>query len=886
MSSETPKTIRREDYRAPDYRIETVELEFDLAEDVTRVKARLRVRRNGDEVRPLVLDGDEVELVALALDGRRLGEGEYRLDDSSLTIPEPPEAFTLDIETAVCPAANTKLSGLYVSKGVFCTQCEAEGFRRITFFLDRPDVLAVYRTTIRAERAKCPVLLSNGNLVEEGALADGRHFAVWHDPFPKPSYLFALVAGDLTCREDSFVTRSGREVALRIFCEHGKEERTAHAMNSLKRAMRWDEDRFGFEYDLDLFNIVAVSDFNMGAMENKSLNVFNDKAILADPETATDADYAYIDKVVAHEYFHNWTGDRITCRDWFQLSLKEGLTVFRDQEYSSDTRSRPVERIHDVRGLRGRQFIEDAGPLAHPVRPDSYIEINNFYTATVYDKGAEVIRMMHSILGEDGFQKGMRLYVERHDGEAATCDDFVAAMEDANDADLGQFTLWYSQAGTPEVTVEGRYEDGAYALTLEQRLRPTPGQPDKKPMHIPIAVGLLDAQGSGIPLRLEGEPAGAAATTRVLPLSEPRQSFRFPGVPEPRALSVNRTFSAPINIRHAQSGAERAFLMAHDEDPFARWEAGQQFATELLLKRASGDASPFDPAFVEAVGHILDDGRLDPAFAAEAISLPGEDYLAERMAVVDVEAVHAAREALRQEVATALRHLLVRVFEANRQTGPYSPDPAQSGRRALKNAALGFLGALAGRDGELRGLISGQFREAGNMTDRIAALRILVDLDAPERQDALEAFYDRFRDEPLALDKWFALQAVSALPDTLSRVEGLLSHPAFSIRNPNKVRALVGSFTAANPLRYHAGDGSGYAFHAERTLELDPVNPQVAARLLAPLGRWRRFDQGRQAKMKEALNRILRAPKLSRDVYEIASKSLGTRRGGILSTGR
>ncbi len=883
MNAVQPKAIRREDYRPPDYRIETVDLVFDLSPSETRVKATLGIKAAHDRAggaRPLVLDGDELTLIALALDGKPLGRGDYALDEKSLTIARPPAAFTLEIETEIAPEANTKLSGLYRSNGVYCTQCEAEGFRRITYFLDRPDVMAVYRTTIRADGKACPVLLSNGNLVEQGALDGGRHFAVWHDPFPKPSYLFALVAGDLACREDTFTTRSGRGVKLRIFVEHGKVPRTAYAMDALKRAMRWDEERFGLEYDLDLFNIVAVSDFNMGAMENKSLNVFNDKYILADPETATDTDYAGIETVVAHEYFHNWTGDRITCRDWFQLSLKEGLTVFRDQEFSSDMRSRPVERIGVVRGLRAAQFPEDSGPLAHPVRPDSYIEINNFYTATVYQKGSEVIRMMHTLLGEEGFQKGMKLYVQRHDGEAATCDQFVAAMEDANGADLGQFKLWYSQAGTPELEIAGRYDarTGAYDLDVLQRVPPTPGQPEKKPMHIPLAVGLVDAQGRGIPLRLDGE-AGPAAETRVLPVKAARQTFRFVNVPEPRALSVNRGFSAPVNIKLAQSGAERAFLMARDADPFARWEAGQQFATDLLLSqvaaRARGEAMGFDPAFVSALGDILRDETLEKAFAAEAIALPSTVYLAERMATVDVEGIHAAREALRRLVATSLKADLLRVYEANRETGPYSPDAGPAGRRALKNAALFYLAALADADAAERGRLAAQYRGAGNMTDRIAALRLLVDFDGAERQEALDDFYARFKDDALVLDKWLSLQAMSALPGTLASITALLSHPAFSLKKPNKVRALIGTFASANPLRYHAADGSGYAFHADRILELDPINPQVAARILAPLGRWQRMDEGRQALMKGALERILEAPKLSRDVYEIASKSLG-----------
>jgi aminopeptidase N len=879
---EHPQSIRLKDYRVPDYQIETVDLEFDLQPDATRVKSRLAIRANYDDAlgqKPLTLDGEDLKLVGIGIDGRPLKKDEYSLSDSGLVISAPPANFTLEIETLLNPAANTQLSGLYISNNVFCTQCEAEGFRRITYFLDRPDVMAVYRTTIRADRSKYPVLLSNGNLVEEGSLPDGRHFAVWHDPFPKPCYLFALVAGDLACNEDRFTTRSGREVKLCIFVEHGKEGRTGYAMDSLKRAMRWDEERFGLEYDLDLFNIVAVSDFNMGAMENKSLNVFNDKFILADPQTATDSDYAGIEAVVAHEYFHNWTGNRITCRDWFQLSLKEGLTVFRDQEFSSDMRSRPVKRIQDVRMLRARQFPEDAGPLAHPVRPESYIAIDNFYTATVYEKGAEVIGMLQTILGKDGFNKGMKLYVERHDGEAATCDQFVAAMADANGADLEQFKLWYSQAGTPEIGVEGRYdaEKGVYELTVTQRCPPTPGQPEKQPMHIPFAVGLLDQQGQGIPLRLEGEAVEVAETTRVLPVKSAKQVFRFVNVPEPRALSLNRGFSAPVIVKAAQSGAERTFLMAHDSDPFARWEAGQQYATELLLHyveaRQRGEDIVFDPLFVEAIGHILRDTSLEKAFAAEAIALPSEDYIAERMAVVDVEGIHVAREALRRRIAETLKRDLLRVYEGNQNIGSYSPDAVSAGRRALKNAALSYLSVLAQDEQAMLDRIFDQYRQADNMTDRMAALRLLIDIEGREREEALDDFYKRFQDDPLVLDKWLALQAISVLPGTLSRVRELLKHPAFSLQKPNKVRALIGSFTS-NALHYHAVDGSGYDFHAERILELDPINPQVAARLLAPFGRWKRFDAGRQAKMKQALERILAAPKLSRDVYEIASKSL------------
>ncbi len=866
--------IRREDYHAPDYRIETVELEFDLLPHATKVKAKLGVEAV-QPGRPLVLDGEVLKLLGVAIDGRALAAAEYVVDDKTLTIAAPPAgAFTLEIETEIDPAGNTQLTGLYQSSGNYCTQCEAQGFRRITYFLDRPDVMSTYRVTLRADAKACPVLLSNGNLEAQGALPDGRHFAVWHDPHRKPCYLFALVAGDLDCLEDDFVTQSGRQVALRIFTEHGKAARAGYAMDALKRSMRWDETRFGLEYDLDLFNIVAVSDFNMGAMENKSLNVFNDRFILADPQTATDADYAGIEAVVAHEYFHNWTGNRITCRDWFQLSLKEGLTVFRDQEFTSDMRSRPVARIQEVRSLRARQFPEDAGPLAHPIRPDAYIAIDNFYTATVYEKGAEVIRMMHTLLGEQGFQAGMKLYVQRHDGEAATCDQFVAAMADANGFDMTQFKRWYAQAGTPVLTVAGRYDAtaGTYELSVTQSCPPTPGQPEKLPMLMPLHIGLLDAQGQDIPLQLAGEAAPAPGKGRVLQLSEASQVFRFVGLPEPRALSFNRGFSAPVTIRAEIGGAERAFLMAHDSDAFARWEAGQQFATDLLLGHINTGAA-FDPAYIDAIGAILRDGSLEPAFAAEAIALPSEDYIADQMPVIGAEAVFAARKALRRQIAVAHRDLLLALYRSHQSAAAYSPDAGPAGQRALKNAVLGYLAALVPEDGEALALIVAQYNGADNMTDRMAALRLLVDLDVPARQAALDDFHARFQDDPLVLDKWLSLQAISALPDTLERVRGLLGHPAFSMQKPNKVRALIGAFSM-NALRYHAADGAGYAFHAEQMLALDKLNPQVAARLLAPLGRWRRVDAGRQAKMKAELARILATPGLSRETYEIVSKSL------------
>ncbi|WP_142847708.1 aminopeptidase N [Telmatospirillum sp. J64-1] len=868
--TEQPRAIRLQDYRRPDYDVETVDLTFDLVPDATRVKSALRLVRRTEGDAPLVLDGDELKLVAISLDGRKLAEDEYSVQHGCrLVIPHPPASFTLEVETEISPRSNTKLSGLYVSNGTFCTQCEAEGFRRITFFPDRPDVMAVYTVTIRASRS-LPVLLSNGNLVEQGELEDGRHFAVWHDPFPKPSYLFALVAGDLALVEDRFVTASGREVALRIWVEHGNEDRCGYAMDSLKRAMRWDEERFGLEYDLDVFNIVAVSDFNMGAMENKSLNVFNDKYILADPQTATDQDYELIEGIVAHEYFHNWTGNRVTCRDWFQLSLKEGLTVFRDEEFSSDQRSRPVKRIQTVRNLRARQFVEDAGPLKHPVRPDSYIEINNFYTATVYEKGGQVIGMLQTILGREGFRKGMDLYFQRHDGQAVTCEDFVAAMADANGVDLSQFFRWYTEAGTPEVIVKRHWDEAAKALelTLEQRF---PAELD-----IPLSIGLLDSQGRDMATRLEGE-SEAQAGTRVLRLNARNRNFRFVDLPEAPIPSLNRHFSAPVTLRVERSDEELRFLMGNDTDPFARWEAGQQYAVKLLLGTVAslrnGEFAPPDPAFADALLQSLDDAGLDKAFVAQMMHLPSEDFLAEQMEVIDIDAIHQAREALRRSIAQRLKGRLLEVYHANQSNEPYSPDAASAGRRALKNAALSYLALLS--DPAMLDLVVSQYNGADNMTDRMAALWALNDSATTARDQALDDFYVRFSDNPLVIDKWLGLQAMAPLPDTLDTVRGLMNHPAFSIRNPNKVRALIGSFANGNPVCFHAPDGSGYAFLADRIIDLDGLNPQVAARLVAPLGRWRRFDQARQHLMREQLRRILAKPGLSRDVYELASKSLG-----------
>ncbi|BCR03471.1 aminopeptidase N [Desulfuromonas versatilis] len=880
MEDTKPRAIYLQDYLPPAYLVDAVALRFELGEESTRVSSRLHCRRNPDfpgEPQALVLFGRQLFLTSLLLDGRQLQPGEYRVDEESLSIPGVPESFCLEVNTEIRPQENTSLEGLYKSSGIFCTQCEAQGFRKITYYPDRPDVMASFTTTIVAEKARYPVLLSNGNLVEQGELDGGRHFATWQDPFKKPSYLFALVAGDLVRIADSFTTASGREVQLHIYVEQRNRDKCDHAMRSLKKAMRWDEQTYGLEYDLDIYMILAVDDFNMGAMENKGLNIFNSKYVLARPDTATDADYQAIEGVIGHEYFHNWTGNRVTCRDWFQLSLKEGLTVFRDQEFSADMTSRAVKRIDDVRVLRNAQFPEDAGPMAHPVRPDSYVEINNFYTTTVYNKGAEVIRMYHTLLGAEGFRKGLQLYLERHDGQAVTTDDFLAAMAEAGGRDLGQFALWYSQAGTPVVQAQGSYDAAGrvYTLKLSQSCPPTPGQQEKRPFHIPVALGLLDLDGNDLPLQLEGETA-PLGTSRVLELRAAEQTYRFVNVPSPPVPSLLRGFSAPVQLQADYTEAELAFLMAHDSDPFNRWEAGQQLASRVLLKLAAdhqaGRPLQLDEAFAAAFGKTLCDSDADPALLAQALALPTETYLAEQMAVADPEAIHAAREFVRRALAEKFRHEFAAVLEASARSGPYSIEPAAVGWRSLKNLCLAYLMTL--EEPSTVDHCCRQFQNGDNMTDVIAALACLVNSAGPERQQALGAFYEKWREDPLVVDKWFTLQATSKRPDTLEQVRLLMEHPAFNIRNPNKVRALVGAFCHGNPARFHDRSGAGYAFLGDRVLELDRLNPQVAARLLGALTRWRKYDGARQELMKSQLQRILAAEGLSRDVYEVASKSL------------
>ena len=878
MRTDIAQAIHLKDYRPPDWLVETVTLDFSLHPTETRVRAVLKLKPNpGGPAAPLVLDGDGLALKTLKIDGADPAPDSFLVTPDQLTIPQPPNRpFTLEIVTAVNPTANTQLSGLYRSSGTWCTQCEAEGFRRITYFPDRPDVMAVYTTRIEAEINQAPVLLANGNLVESGDLPDGRHYAVWHDPHPKPSYLFALVGGDLACVEDTFRTMSGREVTLRIYVEHGKQDRCGYAMDSLKRAMRWDEEAFGREYDLDIFMIVAVSDFNMGAMENKGLNVFNDKYVLATSETATDGDFAHIEAIIAHEYFHNWTGNRITCRDWFQLCLKEGLTVFRDQEFSSDMRSRPVKRIADVRNLRAAQFIEDAGPLAHPVRPDTYKEINNFYTSTVYEKGSEVVRMVQTLIGREKFRAGMDLYFARHDGEAATIEQFIQCFADSSGRDMAQFMRWYSQAGTPEVTVATRFDAArkAFALTCKQNVPPTPGQPSKEPMVIPLAFGLVGPDGADLPLT---QTKGATVDHGVLVLSEAEQEFEFSGIAAPPVLSINRGFSAPIKLETDLDGDQLAFLAAHDSDPFNRWQALQTISMRLLIDNAAklraGKLPRSDERLMVALAAILEDAALEPAFVALALVPPGEGDIAREIGRdIDPEAIHQARQALRAEIGARLGAALSTTYERMTVPGGYTPDATSAGRRALRNTALDLLAATGGQAAIARAVA--QYAAADNMTERMAALATLSLHDVPERWQALDDFYRRYAADALVIDKWFSLQAAIPQADTLDNVRKLTGHPAFSMVNPNRVRALIGAFAQANPTQFNRADGAGYAFIADTVLALDPRNPQVAARMATAFRTWRILEPARRALAESALRRIKDAPGLSRDLSDIVERAL------------
>ena len=880
MRTDQDQPVRLADYQPPDWLVETVELDVSLHPTATRVRATLKVRPNpsAQAAAPLMLDGDGLTLRSIKLDGRPLSADSFTATPDKLSIPQPPQrACLLEIETLVDPTANTQLTGLYRAGATYCTQCEAEGFRRITYFPDRPDVMAIYTTRIEAEKADAPVLLSNGNLVASGDVAGTtRHFAVWHDPFPKPSYLFALVGGALGHVEDVFVTMSGRNVTLRIYVEPGKESRAGFAMDALKRAMRWDEQAFGREYDLDIFMIVAVSAFNMGAMENKGLNVFNDKYVLATPDTATDADYASIDAIIAHEYFHNWTGNRITCRDWFQLCLKEGLTVFRDQEYTADQRSRPVKRIADVRVLRAHQFVEDAGPLAHPVRPDSYREINNFYTPTVYEKGAEIVRMLKTLLGAQGFRKGMDLYFKRHDGHAATIEDFVGCFADATGTDLAQFMRWYRQAGTPEVAVTMSHDAKARTCTLQlaQMLRPTPGQSVKEPMVIPLAIGLIAPDGHDLPLTLAD---GRTVERGVLVLSDPAETFVFTNVGARPVASLNRAFSAPVKLTANLTPHDLHFLAAHDRDPFNRWQALQTLASALLTDNVralrAGNPMRTDGGLVAALGAILADPQVEPAFAAQALAVPSEADIARELGRdVDPDAIFTARVALRAEIGNALGATLRDAYRRLSEAGTYSPDAASAGRRSLKNIALDLL-AASGSSAAIA-LAARQYQSADNMTDRLAAVSTLSLYPVRERQAAIDDFYRRYQSDPLVIDKWFALQAAIPEPATLDRVHELTRHPAFSLGNPNRVRSLVGAFTQMNQTQFNRPDGAGYAFLADTVLALDGKNPQVASRMMTAFRSWRALEAVRRARAEAELKRVAAAPSLSPDVRDIVERSL------------
>jgi len=879
MAKKAHRTIRLKDYTPYPYLIDKVDLDVRLDPAATRVTAKLKMKPNPEASTPggpVVLDGHGLELVEVKIGGRRLGAEDYTLDAEHLTIHEAPgRAFTLETTSTCNPEANKALTGLYRSSGIYCTQCEAEGFRRITFYPDRPDVMSIFTTRIEADAAETPVLLSNGNLIDSGKLAGKRHFATWNDPFRKPAYLFALVGGKLGHIKDTFKTASGRKVDLRIYVEPGKEDRCAWAMDSLKRSMRWDEKRFGREYDLDIFMIVAVSAFNMGAMENKGLNVFNDKLVLASAETATDGNYEAIEAVIAHEYFHNWTGNRITCRDWFQLCLKEGLTVFRDQEFTADERSRTVERIGSVRSLRAAQFPEDAGPLAHPVRPESYIEINNFYTSTVYEKGAEVCRMLQTLLGAAGFRKGMDLYFERHDGEATTVEKFIACFEDACTVDLTQFMLWYRQSGTPELVCSMDYDAKKQqaSLTIEQVLAPTPSQARKKPFHMPVRMGLLGSNGDDITLELVD---GSRPKDGILELRKSKQTFTFTGVTSRPVASLLRDFSAPVTVTFQQSADDLEFLMVHDSDLYNRWQAAQTYATRLILelmagKKPKAGCGPKDLA--RAIGMTIADDTLEPAYRAMMLGLPSESDIAREVRKnVDPTAIHAAREAVAKEIGGVLHEDLKHLYDLHALKGPYQPDAASAGRRSIRLAALGHMARRGAPEDLAR--VAKHFAEASNMTDQMSALSFLADYDVPQRTAALKAFETQWGGDSLVMDKWFATQAMSDLPGTVEAVQKLQAHKLFELTNPNKVRALIGSFAMGNQLNFNRPDGAGYDLVAGVVTELNKHNPQVAARLMGAFRSWQTLEPKRRKLAKAALESVRDSAGLSRDVFEIVAKTL------------
>ena len=881
MNPDTPQTINLADYTPPAFLIDTVDIDANFKNGETLVTAQLAIRRNPAVMTSnaaLVLNGEELELLSIHLDDVPLPPDGYNLSPGLLTLTNLPDTFRLETVTRIHPDTNTHLSGLYRSANGCFTQCEAQGFRRITWFMDRPDVMSRYTVTLHADKEAFPQLLANGNPVASGDEAGGRHWAKWQDPFPKPCYLFAMVVAKLDVLRDTYRTTSGREVQLAIFVEPGKLDQCAHAMAALKKSMHWDEQTFGLECDLDHYMIVAVGDFNMGAMENKGLNIFNTKYVLARQDVATDVDYENIDRVVAHEYFHNWTGNRVTCRDWFQLSLKEGLTVFRDQEFGADVHNRSVARIREVRGLRAAQFPEDSGPMAHPVRPASYIEINNFYTATVYEKGAEVVRMIQTLIGKPAFRRGMDLYFARHDGQAVTCDDFVAAMADASGTDFSQFMRWYEQAGTPHVAATGRYDtkEHRFILTLSQSCAATPGHAAKLPYLIPVTVGLVGPDGQDLPLRLAGDDAGNGANQLVLLLRSETQEFVFEDVPVSPVPSLLRDFSAPVVLEYAYSDADLAHLMAHDSDSFNRWEAGQRLANRLILAETatlSAGGTPTWPAsFAQAAARVLADADTDPAFAAEALSLPGEATLAEQLDVVDPDALHAARNGLRRFLSEQLGAEFLACYERLAPKKGYRPDLAEASRRALRNVCLGYL--CETDSPPARALARQQFLTADNMTDQFASLAVLSQSGGEERQQSLDNFYQHWQGEALVVDKWLQVQATSRRPGVLKEVKQLVGHPAFDLRNPNKVYSLLRAF-GSNHVHFHAADGSGYQFLAEQARLLDAINPQVASRIVRCFDRWRKFDVSRQVHARIALESLRDHPGLSRDLFEIVDRQLG-----------
>jgi aminopeptidase N len=896
MRDATPQTVYLKDYTPPEYLVDSVELEFELDEQRTVVRSRLCLRRNPDikaDGVSLTLMGEELELIGVAVDGDALDETAFALSPEAMTIHQVPRdrPFVVTIENRINPKANTALEGLYLSGSMLCTQCEAQGFRKITWFLDRPDVMTRFKTTLTADKSQYPVLLSNGNRIAQGELDNNRHWVSWEDPFAKPCYLFALVAGQLECVTDEFVTMSGRRIELEIFVEQHNVDKCAHAMQSLKNAMRWDEESYGLEYDLDLYMIVAVDHFNMGAMENKGLNIFNTKFVLARPDTATDSDYEHIEGVIGHEYFHNWSGNRITCRDWFQLSLKEGFTVFRDQQFSGDRTSPAVKRIEDVNALRTRQFAEDAGPLAHPIRPEAYIEINNFYTLTVYEKGAEVVRMLHTLLGAEGFRKGCDLYFKRHDGQAVTCEDFVKALEDVNGVALSQFRRWYSQAGTPVLTVDQRYDVATQRLdlTIQQsyppthgdvrasqeaggRERPTPNQPVKQPLHIPVKLGLLAADGSSAPIRFDGQSHGEI----TLNVTEAEQTFTFENLPEAPVVSLLRGFSAPVVLKMERSLDELAFLLRHDSDSFNRWEAGQQLACQIIFKLIDDiqSARPLrlHAVMVDAFRSVLADAGGDLSYQALLLALPEESYLSGQMTVIDVDAIHQAREFVRKTLAETLQTEFKQLYTTHHRDESGCFDAGAVGRRRLKNTCLSYLITLETEDSYH--MAEQQFYSARNMTDQMAALSVIVNSRHPAKARSLDSFYVQWRHEALVIDKWFALQATSIMPNTFATVQTLMQHKAFDMKTPNRVRSLIGAFSQSNPVHFHAKNGEGYRFLADQVLALNNLNPQIASRMVTGLAQWRRYDAVRQGLMKRELQRIVATEHLSKDVYEIASKSL------------